>query len=186
MRPRVVAALLATGTSTPPQLRALATQICAASCERVAVVLGANAGSIAPAMTGLPVAIVTNVLWADGPSSAIRCAVAWALRTGCDGLLLTSCDEPLLTGDPLLTTAHVENLLAAFADSHEIAASRTLSVSAGGLASYHASSPGLPAIFHRAHFARLAALTGEATPNTVVSTSALVTTVDAPSNREAA
>src|SRR5512139_2214535 len=114
MRRRVVAAILANnpGVLLPwagtTRLRSVAQEVPAASCERVAVIAGARAGTVSSSLEGLPVAIVPDVLWGEGVASAIRCAVAWALRSGADGLMLVDGDQARVD------RAHVENLLGAF------------------------------------------------------------------------
>jgi CTP:molybdopterin cytidylyltransferase MocA len=153
----IAAAILAAGSSSrlgrPKQLlpfrgttllRAVAEQTCAASFDRVAVVLGAHAGTIAPTLDGLPLAPLANVLWTEGVASSIRCAVAWALRSACDAILLLVCDQPRLT------SSHLENLLSAYRASRRRVASR------------YANIVGVPAVFDRADFPRLGGLSGDA------------------------
>jgi len=153
----VAAAILAAGASSrlgrPKQLlpfrgttllRAVVREVCAASCDRVAVVLGAYAGSVAPELDGLPVASLANVLWTEGMASSIRCGVAWAVRSRCEALLVALCDQPRLTA------AHLETLLQVYRRSP------------GPVASRYAGTLGAPAIFDRASFPALFALTGDA------------------------
>ncbi len=124
-------------------LRAVAGEICESRCDRVAVVLGAHAGWIAPTLAGLPVAQVANVLWSEGIASSIRCAAGWAMRAACDALVLAVCDQPRLTA------AHVDALIAAH---HE---------TGGAVASCYGDRPGVPAIFPARDYPRLCALTGD-------------------------
>lgn len=150
MRKRVVAAILTASPTTAllpwagtTRLRSVAQAICAASCERVAVVLGPAAGSVTSSLTGLPVASLPNVLWSEGSAASMRCAVAWALRTGADGLLLVHGDQARLD------RAHVESLLQAFRTSRAT------------VASYVSGDVTLPAVFGVESYAKLGQLTGE-------------------------
>ena len=67
MRRRVVGAVLANSSHVllpwagTTRLRSIASAACASTCERVAVVVGTAAGSMASALQGLPVATVPNV-----------------------------------------------------------------------------------------------------------------------------
>lgn len=153
---RVGAAILAAGGSRrlgrPKQLVAwrgeplvatVARQVCASRCDRVAVVLGASAAGCLAALAGLAVAPVCNALWPEGIASSIRCAVAWAVRTRCDALVLVACDQPHLTA------AHVDALVAA----HR-ASGRTIG-------SAYAGTAGIPAIFAAGDLPRLAMLRGD-------------------------
>jgi CTP:molybdopterin cytidylyltransferase MocA len=167
MRRRVACALLASSTDVllpwagTTRLRAIAGVVCASTCERVGVVVGAAAGRMTAALQGLPVATVPNVLWSEGTASAIRCAVAWALRSGADGLLLVD-DQARLDRD------HVETLLATFR------ATRT------PVASEVAGELGLPAVFGIESFARLGHLTGERDAREVLCTTPTVEVVSWP------
>lgn len=161
--PRIAAAILAAGTTEPHAVRELAARTCMASCERVAVVLGAAAGVISPALHGLPVRIETNVLWSEGVAASIRIAVAWALRSGCDGLLLVACDQYRVSA------AHLERLLAAYRSSR-----------ADVVCSRNGHGAGLPAVFHGTLYARLGSLTGCHGAEVVVGTSPGATAVPWP------
>ena len=97
-----------------------------------------------PELDGLPVASLANVLWTEGMASSIRCAVAWAVRSSCEALLVALCDQPRLTA------AHLETLLQVYRRSP------------GPVASRYAGTLGAPAIFDRASFPALFALTGDA------------------------
>jgi molybdenum cofactor cytidylyltransferase len=158
--PRIAAAVLAAGTGDPHRLRELAMRVCASPCERVAVVLGAGAGAMTPVLHGLPLRIETNLLWSEGVASSIRSAVAWALRSGCDGLMLLACDHHHVT------STHLERLIAAYRSKRDVVASRC----AHGL--------GAPAVFHGTHYGRLGALTGDHGPQVIVGTTPGVVAVD--------
>ncbi|MBA3463704.1 MAG: NTP transferase domain-containing protein [Deltaproteobacteria bacterium] len=161
--PRIAAAILAAGTGEPQRLRELAMRVCASPCERVAVVLGAGAGAMTPVLHGLPLRIETNVLWSEGIASSIRSAVAWALRSGCDGLLLLACDHHRVTA------THLERLIATYRSKGDVVASRCV---------HHGL--GAPAVFHGTHFGRLGALTGDHGPQVIVGTTPRVVAVDWP------
>lgn len=168
MRRRVVAAVLANSSHVllpwagTTRLRSITSAVCAASCERVAVVVGTAAGSMSTALHGLPVATVPNVLWSEGVASAIRCAVAWALRSGADGLLLVHGDQARLE------TGHVDSLLAAFRET------RT------PVASYVGGEVGVPAVFGLESFARLGQLSGDRDAREILRTSPIVKAVPWP------
>jgi CTP:molybdopterin cytidylyltransferase MocA len=116
--PHIAGVILAAGASTrmgapkqllalggEPLVRAIAREALASRCTRVAVVLGAHADAIAPALDGLAVTIVRNEQWQEGMASSVRCAAAWAGEA--DALLLMVCDQPRLTA------AHLDALIAA-------------------------------------------------------------------------
>lgn len=157
--PRIAAAILAAGTGDPHRLRELATRVCAAPVERTAVVLGNSAGALAAVLHGLPLHQITNVLHPEGRAAGIRSAVGWALRSGCDALLLLACDHHHVTSH------HLERLLASYREHRDIVATRC----AHGLC--------VPAVFHAIHFARLAGLTGERCAETVLATTPGLVTV---------
>lgn len=166
---RAGAAILAAGASrrlgSPKQLlpyrgttllRAVIEQVCAARCDRVAVVLGAYAGRIAPELVDLPVTPIANVLWAEGIASSIRCAVAWAMAGELDALVLVVCDQPRLT------SAHLDRLIGAHA------------VTGRAVASRYEGIAGVPAVFGADEYAALAALSGDTGARGVVATAATV------------
>jgi len=152
----IAAALLAAGASRrlgqpkqllpyrgAPLVQTIARELCATSCDRVVVVLGAHAGAVVPAIADLPVALEANVLWSEGIASSIRCAVAWALRTGCDALALALCDQPRLRAP------HVDALVALHRTCGRPVASR------------YAGIAGTPAVFGATDFPALLALAGD-------------------------
>lgn len=168
MRRRVVCAVLANTSHVlmpragTTRLRSIAQEVCASSCERVAVVLGSAAGSISAALEGLPVATLPNVLWSEGTSAAIRCAVAWALRSGADGLLLVHGDQARVD------RAHVESLLSAFRETRV------------PVASYLHGEVAVPAVFGIESFARLGQLTGDRDAREILRTTSIVKAVPWP------
>ncbi len=124
-------------------LRAIAGEACASSCDRVAVVLGAASGLIAPTLDGAGVELIMSPHWRDGVASSIRAGVAWAEAAGADAAILCSCDRPELDA------AHFDRLIGAY------------HASGGAVASYDGHVLGAPALWPRASFPALAALTGD-------------------------
>ena len=153
---RTAVAILAAGESRrlgrPKQLlpfrgttlvRAIAGEVCASGCAHSAVILGAHAAAVSGALSGLPVALVPNILWGEGMASSIRCATAWAMRVGCDALVLCVCDQPALCGD------HVRQLVTSHREQRRTVGSR------------YEQTVGVPAVFGSCDFPQLLALTGD-------------------------
>jgi CTP:molybdopterin cytidylyltransferase MocA len=153
---RIAAAVLAAGASRrlgePKQVlpfrgtllvRAIAKEMLGSSCAHVAVVLGAHAGIVAPALADLPVATLSNVLWSEGIASSIRCAAAWTMQLGCDALALVTCDQYRLTA------AHVDRLCSAHRRSGRSIGSR------------YAGIVGIPAVFATTDLPSLLGLGGD-------------------------
>jgi molybdenum cofactor cytidylyltransferase len=112
----------------------------------VGVVLGADAGAIAPMLRRSGASIVVNRGWREGMASSVRAAVNSA-PPGCEGLLLTLVDQVNVTADDLrrLTLAwrrHTVLIAAALYDG----------------------APGLPALFPSWAFPDLLGLRGESDP----------------------
>ncbi len=126
-----------------PLVRRVAATCVDAGLGPVGVVLGAHADGIAAALEGLPIARIANAAWEDGIASSIRAGVAWAEATGASALLVVLGDQPMLDG------SHLGALRAAWLDGAPIAASRFDDIR------------GAPAIFDRARWPALAALTGD-------------------------
>jgi CTP:molybdopterin cytidylyltransferase MocA len=168
MRRRVVAAILANTSDVllpwagTTKLRAIAQEVGASSCERVAVVLGTSAAGVSNALTGLPVITLPNVLWSEGVAAAIRCAVAWALRSGADGLLLVHGDQARVD------RAHVDSLLSAF---------RTARCPVASSVYGHLE---VPAVFGIESFARLGSLAGDSDARLILRTEPIVQPVPWP------
>jgi xanthine dehydrogenase accessory factor len=116
---------------------------CASRCRPVAVVLGSEAGRIAPCLDGLPVERLLAPGWQEGMAASLRAAVAWAAGRDLDALVVALCDQPALSA------AHLDRLLAA----REAGAAR--------VGSRHGEVVSAPALFGRGDFARLARLTGD-------------------------
>ena len=122
-----------------------------AGCERVFVVLGAQAERIRAEMDGeiaahSEVTLLVNEQWEQGIASSIRAGAARLRQDGsASGALLMACDQPFLTVE------HLRLLLAAFAErgEREIAAS------------LYGDTLGIPAVFPRSRFTDLLALRGD-------------------------
>ena len=112
-------------------LRAIAREACASSCDRVAVVLGAASGLIAPTLDGLDVELIKSPHWRDGVASSIGAGVAWAEASGADAAILCSCDLPELDA------AHLDRLIGAY------------HASGAAVASYDGHALGAPALWPR-------------------------------------
>jgi len=153
---RVACAVLAAGASRrlghpkqlalhrgEPLVRLASECICRSRATAAAVVVGAHAGSVSAALSGLPMEVLPNPAWEEGMASSIRVAVSWAEQHQSDALLLALCDQPRLT------TAHLDRLIAEF--------ERT------GLpvASHYAHKSAVPALFPRSLFLALARLSGD-------------------------
>lgn len=160
----VALAVLAAGASTrmaprkkqlveldgEPLVRRAARLAAASRASHVAVVLGAYADEIAPALAGLAVVRLDNPSWAEGMASSVRAAAAWAATTDATALLLCVCDQPAVT------TAHLDALITAHdADTaHDAREARTIGSSYDG-------AVGVPAIIPRARWPELLALRGD-------------------------
>lgn len=156
---RCGAVVLAAGGSTrlgrPKQLLELSGEALVRRAARVAaeagyapvvVVVGAAATEVGAALSGGPFEVVTNPDWRTGVASSIRHGLEalTARRGDAEGVLLVTCDQPLVEA------AHLAALAAALRDGvYAIAAS-----SYGG-------TVGVPALFSRAVFDELRALEGE-------------------------
>lgn len=121
-------------------------QLTAADVDRVAVVVGCRADQVAAALARQapgPYQRLDNPAWADGIASSIARAVTWAGALGCEALLLTACDQPLVS------------------TSHFAALCRTYRASGAAVASGYAAVRGIPALLPAAWFPRLLELRGD-------------------------
>lgn len=123
-----------------PLLRHLTEQAIATHAP-VTIILGANAESIRPSLHGLSAQILMNEHWHEGMSSSIRLATH---SIEADALLLMVCDQPLVT------TEHLKALL-------EAAGTTNATI----IASAYAGTLGVPALFERSMFDKLAQLEGQ-------------------------
>lgn len=118
-------------------------------CERVIVVLGADADRLGAELEGLDVEAVHNPHHAEGLSSSLRCGVeaAGSVRA----VLITLADQPLVTAGDL------RDLVAEYERS-----------GAPIVAATYGDTVGVPAIFDRSLFGELAGLRGDAGARAVI------------------
>ncbi len=109
----------------------------------VLVVLGAHADVVGDALRDLDVIPIHNARWEDGMGTSLACAIRALDETVVDVAVL-------LADQPLITPAHVRALTAA-----RLAAAADLAATDTG------ATLGVPAVFARALFPTLAALTGD-------------------------
>lgn len=154
--PSVGIAILAAGASTrmgrPKQLlcvegetlirRAVRTAL--ATGYPVMVIIGSGADAMKRELSGMPVSILENTEWREGIASSLRCAVRH-LPEGVGAILVMTIDQPLVTVD--LLTSIMEEYAA---------------TSAPLVACRYAGTLGIPALYSRALFPDLLALSGDA------------------------
>jgi molybdenum cofactor cytidylyltransferase len=109
---------------------------------RVNVVLGYDVEKFIPVLPK-DVSISINQNWQEGIASSIRLAVESAISCECDGILFTTCDQPFVDSNLLISLAH------------EFEKTSKLVV-----ASFY-GTPGIPAIFSKEKFAELLLLNGD-------------------------
>lgn len=137
-----------------PLVRAIAAEARASSSAQVAVVIGAGAGLIAPALDDLDVTLLWNGGWREGVASSIRAGIRWAAASGADAAIVCACDQPRLD------RAHLDRLIAASDGARRAVGSR------------YGRTVGVPALFPRAAFAELLALHGDLGARRVLASSA--------------
>lgn len=125
-------------------LRTIKTAL-ATPCRPVAVVLGAHAGIIQPTIEHLEVQIVLNPEWQQGMSTSLKIGLQTLLTANAnlEAALFLVADQPLLS------TTHLQQLLAQPLDEGGIAAS------------VYNEKASVPALFHRRWFSELLNLTGD-------------------------
>lgn len=85
-----------------PILARVAETALAAGIGPVVVVLGADAGTYAPLLRGLPLRIVVNEQWSEGMAGSLHAAVAAARSgAGVERLLVMLADQPGVTSQHL-------------------------------------------------------------------------------------
>jgi molybdenum cofactor cytidylyltransferase len=192
--PGVALMLLAAGGSTRmgrakqlleyggrPLLRHSVEQALGSRCRPVIVVLGAEAEACRAAIDDLPVQVVVNQGWAQGMGSSIRIGMSAVMSASADptvdpnadpannpttrAVLIALCDQPLISSAFLdaLVQLHHEQQTPMVAASYD-------------------NRPGVPALFARALFPRLAALDGQAGAKALLQTadSGQLLTIPAP------
>ena len=118
----------------------------AAGATPVVVVIGASADRIRPSLQDLPVLIAENPDWPEGMASSIRAGMAALdpFTPRLDAVMIALCDQPAFSSQVIRQIVTAQS-----ASSRSIVAAR------------YAGRNGAPALFLRAHFAELAALTGD-------------------------
>lgn len=117
-----------------------------AGCRPVVVVLGAEAGRSRAEVDGLPVNVVVNEEWREGMASSIRAGIEALIEADLRvaAALLLVCDQPRLSGA----------LLRRVCERFDGRAGRCVACA-------YAGTVGVPALFERALFDRLARLEGD-------------------------
>jgi len=153
------AIVLAAGASTrlgkPKQLlsykgetliRRAAQTVLGARCLITTVVVGANAQLVSDELRDMPLQIITNADWPKGMSSSIRAGLKVVIENFAqvDAVLLTTCDQPLITSQRL------NELILRYDVSH-----------APIVASSYSNTLGVPALFDRSQFPQLLSLCGK-------------------------
>lgn len=120
-------------------LRRSAETALAANFHSTVIVLGANSEILRKEIEDLPVRIVVNENWATGMSSSINTGLAELTKEeNLDAVVITLCDQPLVTTETLL------NLCEVFAQTAKPIA-----------ASEYKDTVGVPALFSSEVFAEL-------------------------------
>jgi len=157
--PRIAGLLLGAGGSKrlgrPKQLvefegealiRRAAEALMGAGCSSIVVVLGSEIEGSVKALEGLGAEIVVNDAWKSGMGSSIACGISSIMSAAqqVDAVLISLCDQPLVSADKL--RPFVETF------SH---------LKAGIVAAEYDGVAGVPALFSARCFPQLAALRGE-------------------------
>ncbi len=126
-------------------LRHAAETALASSCRPVVVVLGALADRLKGELRGLPVTVAINPQWNEGISSSIRAGLKALAPEGAgpNAVLIMLCDQPLISAQFL------DRLVAVHQSS-----------GSGIVAAEYEGGAGVPALFSRAYYSELAALSG--------------------------
>lgn len=128
-------------------------QAAEADFDPIAVVLGAEALRVREVLLATDVLIVENLHWQSGMGSSITAGVRGLEASGADpeAIAILLADQPLVTAD------HLKRMVSLLRQSTgNVAAAR------------YAEALGVPAIFKRDLFPRLAALRGEAGARSVI------------------
>ncbi|HVF40288.1 MAG TPA: nucleotidyltransferase family protein [Gemmatimonadaceae bacterium] len=154
----IVAIVLAAGGSTrmgtpkqlllydgEPLVRRAALAAAHAGAGRVLVIIGADSALVAAAVDGMAlVETVLNPEWQDGLSSSLSVGVRAAISDrGCDAVLITLADQPLVD------SAALSSLVCRFNDDNRIVAAE------------YEGSLGVPALIGREHLEDLLQITGD-------------------------
>ena len=121
-------------------LRKTIKTIIASEVDKAVVILGSNQQVHQQEIADLPIQAIYNEDWEKGMGSSLRCGIHFVEEQfpSCEAILVTVCDQPLLTADHLKTLIHTfqseKNLI---------------------VASFYFGSPGVPALFDRSMFKEL-------------------------------
>ena len=175
---KIAGLLLAAGGSTrlgrPKQLvefegesliRRAAGALIGAGCSPIVVVLGNEIEGSVKALVGLGTHIVVNDAWESGMGSSIACGIRSIMSASqdVDALLISLCDQPLVTADKL--RPFIETF------SH---------LKAGIVAAEYDGVAGVPALFSARCFPQLACLDGENGAREVIRNSPDAVTIPLP------
>jgi molybdenum cofactor cytidylyltransferase len=148
----ILAAGASTRMGTPKQLLPIQDQTLltkslhaaiGSSAKNLLVVLGANEDSLREAIKSYPVIIVNNTTWKNGIGNSIKVGLKSLMnsRSILDGVVITVCDQPLLTSQ------HLTKLI-----------ERCKQTEGKIIASRYASTIGTPVCFPEKYFQHLFAL----------------------------
>lgn len=118
----------------------------ASVCNLIIVVLGASSDRIKPEVERLDVRVVENPHWAEGMSTSIRTGIKTlkAINPEVEAVVLMLCDQPFVS------TQIIDRLVASYR-----ATGKSI------IASEYAEISGVPALFSRALFSELTALSDD-------------------------
>ncbi|MBU7584482.1 MAG: nucleotidyltransferase family protein, partial [Nostoc sp. TH1S01] len=118
----------------------------ASVCQPIIVVLGAYAERIQPELDLLKVNIIKNPLWYEGMSTSIRLGVETLniINPDVEAVVIMLCDQPFVNSQL------INQLVEVHKTNHQLI-----------VASEYANTMGVPALFHRALFAKLTTLSGK-------------------------
>jgi molybdenum cofactor cytidylyltransferase len=115
----------------------------AAGCSRIVVVVGAEAESVRATLTGLGAEALDNPEWREGIASSLRRGIS-ALPKAVDAAIVLLCDQPAVSPELLETLIETQR-----------------KTGKGIVACRWNDVVGPPALFLRAHFPSLLALSGD-------------------------
>jgi CTP:molybdopterin cytidylyltransferase MocA len=118
--------------------------------RRVVVVVGAHRAAIEQALAAQAPALVVNAQWTEGLASSLRAGVA-ALPSDCAGVLLLTCDQPLVPRTAL------DTLVQRWSARPDVV-----------VASAYAGTAGIPAVLPARTFAALRQLSGDTGARAVI------------------
>ncbi len=129
----------------------------------VTVVTGAGGAAVAQALTGLPVSCLQHDDWQQGMGSSLAAGVAAVAGRPCAAVLVTLCDQPRVGA------AQLAALVQLWQNAPAVPA-----------AAAYAGRVGVPAVFPRSWFARLAVLSADHGARDLLRAAGDVQTLDMP------